>query len=236
MCRDRRLKSGLAATVILLGALATPGYGDVLFGNLGPNGTYDTSNPNSLSTLETGTDSTTFAAPFQVSGTGEFRFSSAELPLQLLSGSGITELVLMSNAKSGGHDVPGTVLDTMTVAVSTNPGGGLATTSSSVHPILDAGNTYWLGLQNTSAGGFNNDYTVGWFSPSASSPTIQMATGVNNKNWAFMSATAPAFEIDGTPVATVPEPSSAALFLVSAGGALVRWRRRGRVAPRPVRV
>jgi PEP-CTERM motif-containing protein len=117
------------------------------------------------------------------------------------------------NDKAG---VPGTVLDTMIV-----PGSELGTYSafldftSTTHPILSAGATYWLIASMPQSGTSSL-----WWTPSVSTPGYE---AVSYDGGAFSVAPNPqgAFAIYGT---AVPEPSSIAMIAVALGGACVLFR------------
>ena len=112
--------------------------------------------------------------------------------------------------------VPGSILESFALTGNSRfP--VLRTGTSTLHPLLTAGTTYWLVLTpGDSVGGwyFNNQGLNG-----------ADYTHDNGTTWATDTQLTPAFDINGTTTG-VPEPSSALLFLTGLGGIGLYRRRR----------
>jgi hypothetical protein len=103
--------------------------------------------------------------------------------------------------------------------------GHLVTFDSALHPLLQAGGTYWL-LPFASG-----DTWAGWnMNTQGGSGPFAFSTEVEPMSWNLSQQNQGAFEVNGTP-SPVPEPSDLALAGVGAVGLLgFAWRRRRKPA------
>jgi hypothetical protein len=210
---------GLAAALPAAG----PARADVLYSNLGPGNTYVQSigsSENGPGSIEGGPIRQAVAfSPGPVSA----RFDDAQLGLSLSGGTNFISLRLYND--SGGH--PGTVLEQLDAANQLPPFGStnnqLLTFFSASHPLLVAGQTYWLlpfaSSDTTAVWNRNNQSVSGPYALSMELEPI---------HWLVTPQLQGAVQVHGT---VVPEPSTFALLGLG-GAALVGWGRyRGRHAP-----
>jgi hypothetical protein len=220
----QRLTWGLAAclAVFALAGLAGPARADVIYTNLGPGESCDGRAGFPEIGPNTGNPPVRQAMAFTVGGTDTF-FDSARFALSLDGGANEIDLRLYNTV--GGQ--PGTVLDTMHVSgqmprFGMYGSGHLVTLDSAIHPLLQAGATYWL-LPFASGDTFAvwNDNTQGGIGLYAYSSEVEPTTWVDVHQW-----DQGAFEVNGTP-SPAPEPSGLALAGVGLFGLLgCVWRRR----------
>ncbi|NIA54615.1 PEP-CTERM sorting domain-containing protein [Massilia sp. TW-1] len=213
------LSKYLGMCVLSMG-ISSHALADVIFSNFGPGYTYNVSSGN---VVGDGFDGSIYSegdsfAPIQNAVFGSLRIALSEV----FPGSQGTSLTISLTADSG--NAPGAVLESWLLA----PGSlGLlgnnnapVVLNSSLNLMLLAGTEYWItaslgGMGNAVAWNWNsigdmNAHAIndgsGWFSPSGMTPG--------------------AFEVDSA--ASVPEPSTLALFGVAFAGIAARSRRKPR--------
>ncbi len=211
----------LFAFLIVLGLTVTPASADVvLFSNLGPNDSFNTST------------STFFGFDVGEEGDPDFRFARAmafvpsttaplqslELPLQFPVSFTEGSLVVNLFAADASGTLPGALLESFT---RTEPVDGLESFQSVGNPILMAGSRYFV--EATTAGMADGL----WFF-SLKGHGLQPDIGrVNNGPWsgAGIRDFTAAFRVSGIGEGgQVPEPAS--LLLLGTGAAIVMRRRR----------
>jgi hypothetical protein len=140
----------------------------------------------------------------------------------LAPGSSPLSLTLLSDS----GDSPGAVLESFVGTLDpSNPNLQIITVDSTSHPLLQAGDQYWLSF--TPADPANT--AIGWGLASAGYPGIQLpiaenGTGMNSGWGATTMNLANEFSISGTP-AGVPEPPTFGLAgVLLLGAAVWRWR------------
>ena len=141
-----------------------------------------------------------------------YTFDSTELAISLSSGPNVLNVYLMGS--SGG--LPSGVLESFDGALSTNPSTSLVTIDSVTHPLLDAGDQYWI----VAAGG--PDTFASWqqnihndMGPNVSGSSLTSLVRDSDAN------VIEAYQVNG---AVVPEPQS---YMLTAAIALILvWRAR----------
>jgi hypothetical protein len=188
------------------GASAVP----VVFGDLGPNGSFSASNGwcvEGASTSNCGSKVALYiAAPFVASST--FTVSSITLPIGYLSGTNGAVVNLMSPPEPG---VPGTVLESW--SVSHLPSGPVLTSvSSKLNPTLQAGRTYWVEVEPLAA-----DTLAYWYTNNLGLPGGM--TNINLAGWTALSGSSslPAFSVAGLSFQLAQAITFAALGNVTLG-------------------
>lgn len=127
-------------------------------------------------------------------------------------GTNLDALMLITTDNGG---VPGNFLDYQFVLIGPYLNPGIVEFSSNFQPLLQAGETYWLVLQPTDV---NSDFHAGWM---LSTPTV--AGGLAQQNyytgdaWIASTETQAAFDVYGTPVSAIPEPSPLIIWSLVAG-------------------
>lgn len=184
-------------------ACVTPASAGVIYSNIEPG---DTFGPGVAIGLEP------FGGPYNNAGIGfvssqNYTFESMELAVSLFSGPNVLDVDLMSSM--GG--LPNQVLESFTLNgdMSTDSATGLVTIDSVTHPLLEAGQVYWVvaaGGSTTTA--FWAENSNGVEGPNVSGPSLTSLVRDANTN------TVEAIEVSGNPV---PEPGSWILM----GGALL---------------
>jgi hypothetical protein len=175
----------------------TPGYDAVLgatIGNIGDGNQYAE------------------AAEFTVGAGSSYTLDSITLPLGDVSGGSSATVELFAN--SGGLPT-GAALETLTVPVASGfPVVATTLFSSAVHPLLNAGTSYWIAVET---GPIN---VLSWQTAAAGTPGSSATSLDNGVTWStdpgFSSPiNSLAFEVQGTPSGggpLVPEPGTFALF------------------------
>jgi len=138
------------------------------------------------------------AVPFQPSVTATL--DTADVGIGFVKGTGF---LIDIDTNAGG--APGSLLETLPLpGISLIPFVGTGT--STLHPLLTAGTTYWLVLRpgSQSAGGWaQNDRGINGFVFSVN----------NGSTWLTTTQATPIFDINGTPTG-VPEPSTLGMILI----------------------
>jgi hypothetical protein len=214
----KRLIGGLAACLTVFAGQARA---DVLYSNLGPGESYVQSQGWAESGPNTFIGTTRQAIAFTVGGADAI-FDGARLAVGLALGANEIEIRLYNSAGVQ----PGTVIEAMHLSgqmprLGMFGSGHLLTLQSALHPLLRAGETYWLlpfASGDTLAAW--NENTQGGNGPFAVSNQVEPVT------WTVTTQNQGAFEVNGTP-SPVPEPSGLALAGVGLAGVTgYAWRRR----------
>jgi hypothetical protein len=206
---------GMAACLLVLGG-SGPARADVLFSNFGAGQTYQTGVGWTLSTQASSVGQN-FAQGDAFTPSETANVTSVSAAIGLVTGANFIELRLFTDA--GGK--PGTLLESYDFTGAMGNFGNAnppLTAASTVHPLLTAGQQYWLiafPSQNTwAAWNFNNTGDTG---PHA-------LTSDNGTTYQVGTNTRGAFEVDGA--FAIPEPTSLALAGIGFCGLLgYRWRR-----------
>ena len=217
----------LAVAVLGLAVGATgQARAGIVFSNLGTNDSYGPTQyyitgPNSP---DYGVDQ---AAMFTISGTSDFTFTAAELPLKYSSGVNAVDIVLLPDVNGLPGSTPLETILVTNISFSTS----LVTATSAINPVLYAGSTYWLAVMAP------NDAMIVWQgnntgdNGNGTNLAFRVDVGSGYGGWISESSDSPrpAFQIDGVPLGltSVPEPTT----LTGAGIAVFlglgyAWRRR----------
>ncbi|NLT76170.1 MAG: hypothetical protein GXX98_06570 [Planctomycetes bacterium] len=203
----------LIATIIVF--LAVPSGANLVYSNFGsgiPGGGYG------IGTY--GPGNYAYASSFSVTGTESYTLDRIELAAALSFGLNQLNVSLMADAAG----LPGTVLESFSFTDQMPPHGDPDTVVgvSATNPLLTAGSTYWL------AAFAPNDTGAVWW---CTSPEVygSNANSVDGGSWYAETTCMPAFEISGTPVATVV-PVPGAMLLTSLGLGMIGWVHRRRAA------
>jgi hypothetical protein len=168
------------------------------------------------------------AFSFTVGGTTDFTFAQARLAMWL--GSGTNQITLELFATDTATGKPGTLLDSISVtnALTSAGSGSVVTFTSTMNPLLQHGDTYWLlplASTDTQAAWFWNDQ-----GQTGIGASTQTTTPTTTSDWGLNSIplTIGAFDVSGTPAAptAAPEPASLTLFGIGAVGMVGFARRR----------
>jgi MYXO-CTERM domain-containing protein len=217
----KRLTWSLAACVAVLAGVAGPARADVLFSDLGPGESYN----QNVGLTESGPTSLpgSVRQPQAFTVSTNTTFDSARVAISLANGANEMDLRLYNTV--GGQ--PGAVLETIHVSGQMpNFGmfgsGHLVTFDSVLHPLLQAGGTYWL--LPFSPG---NTWAAWNFNTIGATGMTALSTDPDPTSWMVLSGVSlGAVEISGTP-SPAPEPSGLALAgLAAAGLAGYTWLRR----------
>jgi hypothetical protein len=206
----------LVTALFLLGLLAIPARADFIAGNFGPGSSYQTGTGNSWSVGDgtsssvavqfVNTTSTTYALT-------EFRFAA-----NYFAGTNL----LTVGFYGGSTDLnTATLLESFTFTAPDQFTDHIYTATSSLHPLITPGGTYFIAASVSGAPATNwgwqwnnQGQNDGWWARFGSAPWF-----------AETGAVAPVFDVSGT--ATVPEPATLTLAVIGgvlAGG--VGWVRR----------
>lgn len=200
-----RFFRGLLVTLTIAAAAQGVGRAEVIYSTLGPGDSYSSTGGQAVHTPSSaGGTYAAHAAVFTIGGTGDYLFTSAELPLLHYVGENAFTIRLYTDS----NGLPGSILESFDVIA---PTSGLLTVVSGGGIVLEAGRSYFLAalpiLSSTSFGI--------WYA------TVLGATGDYYSfdelaTW-HVQATAeePAFRINGT--AAVPEPASLAMAATALG-------------------
>ncbi len=139
----------------------------------------------------------TVAAPFTVAQSA--LLTSIDLPLVSINGASDVDVAILAD-DSG---VPGASLESFSLVL--GQAGGVSTLTSATHPLLTAGNQYWL-----SVGPAATSASVGWNFANGLSSTV--AERPINGQWLTRTYFPGAFSVSGEPA---PEPFS--LLLIACG-------------------
>ena len=131
---------------------------------------------------------------------------------------GAVDFAIYSNA----GNVPGTLLARLgTASIPVNADMLFSESTPSNTLELFANVSYWLVLSPATPG-----TDVLWLNRATSSPLFAFTTDVTGTSgWRAQGSNTAQFQIDGTPVSSVPEPSSGLLFLMAFAAAAV-WVKR----------
>ena len=189
-----------ALVAMVFGASAAGARADVIFSSLPAN--------NISGWTATGSDNTLVNADYDLAQrftvTQDRRLTDLQLPLFSSRGPGVATVWLMADDGS----LPGALIEQMTATDIATSGWPLKTVTSSLRPILSAGQTYWVGL-STDRGA---DVAWGEVASGANGHWHRM----NQGPWQYDAFNdASAFQVNGVPV---PEPSclTAVIFLAAA--------------------
>jgi len=206
----------LAAALVLVAGLPASALGGVVYSNFGPGNSY---NMGAVWQVDA-----TNGYANQFTATANFTFTDAIIPMIQEQGTNLYQVSLASDSAGS----PGAILETIDLnGVVTSP-QSLITVTSSLHPTLSAGLSYWLIVSAPDTG------TIGGFYMNSIGDVQNNNFAFSNTNtplgpWTILNAGAdrPAFEIDGTLLSPVPEPSSLLLAAasISIGFIYIRARR-----------
>jgi hypothetical protein len=218
----KQILIAVAAILLSGGALSA----DILYSNLGtPTGTDPGWDPFDLGDLSgwavDASGPVAQAMPFQPSETATYDGVVPILNCFDICNSDYTVQILSDN---GGK--PGTVLDSIDELGQTLAFDGSEFVPASTHPLLIAGQTYWLNVFEKPS---TDMYTILWRLNETGDPGTPQVSSDFGQTWTnsvdlFAHTETPgAFEIVGTAVST-PEPSSALLLAAGLVLAVIFWR------------
>lgn len=118
------------------------------------------------------------------------------------------DVFVLDNSPTG---TPGGIIESFTQTVTAPVSPSLFTITSASHPILAAGSQYWIALTTGSVtfpiiGGGWVENSIGDTGP------VAQGTDLASLSFFVPGGLRPAFEVDGTTLAAVPEPRSALLL------------------------
>jgi hypothetical protein len=184
-------------SLALLPFLGMAGRAQVLFTNFGPGLTYKASNYSGPG----GTACTNFALATRFQPSVSAFFQDAKLALGLFQGTNQVSVYLETDGPAG----PGTVIEgPINVSLSTAPAGSVITATSSLHPFLLGGTSYWLVWTAMNADTCADSFWNSTGDVSNGSNFAFDSPGTPTGPWNFFGArsTRPAFQIDGTAITT----------------------------------
>ena len=216
---------------LLAACLTTSVFSEVIFNNFGPNDSYDDGTAAGITwdILSQGAAENVGvgqATPFQVTGAN---YSLSSVTLAIGYPFGFNNLSI-SIYEDGGGLPSGSWLETL-VSHPNNINGPsqIVTYSSSLEPILNAGQSYWLVVQPVDLNLVNGNDNAGysWFWSGTTGYQGYRDFNFATEDWNAWQVSASdlvsVFRIEGTPV---PEPSAWALSILGAAGWFLqnRWR------------
>lgn len=219
----RRIVAAVLLTLVGVGGRGEA-RGDVIFSNLGPGDSFDSSQSWFVGGLNSSVGQSfglgaRVAMPFTVATGPDVVFTGAELALSYTEGPNSLEVQLATDAAG----LPGAVLESIAAAFP-SPAALVSVASSSL-PVLTAGTTYWIiasvDLTGTTGGGWN------FTSPAVTGPiAFQQDSGSGPGGWFATNTTGAAFRVTGS---AVPEPPAFALAALGGLGlaGVLRRRRAG---------
>jgi hypothetical protein len=160
------------------------------------------------------------ATSFTVTGQ-DFRFDRIGIPMsQDYFGPTSYEMTLALRADDQG--MPGALLESFTVGDAEIGNHTLVSRSSLLHPVLTAGSSYWITAIP------DPGFVALWDANAGSALSYAfMFQSFSPEQWTLWPGAAPAMIVEGTPVPSVPEPSTLLLLgtgLVAAGRRLASRR------------
>jgi len=195
-----RLRIGQVGTLLLLAASL---HADTLFSSFGPGGTFTT-------TFGWGIGGPfEMAYPFVSSETAAFE--TAALGISTPQDPRFTQRSVNIDLLTDASDSPGTILESFQLVNVLPFSGSIAPpiiVDSVSHPLLEANTRYWLAIENP-----GNTGSIDWGTAGVG-PNQRASRPVGATSWFVGSAdhfTSGAFDVTGTPLSSVPEPSTAFL-------------------------
>lgn len=210
----------LFAIVVAFGLQAAAGEAradEIIFSNFGPGMTFNTSTGWNVSGANVFGGRVVAQSFSPLTG---FTFSNAQLAIGIIDGPNLLQVVLMTS--SGALQQPDTIIETITLtnAVSPFTPSGIVLANSTLHPVLNPGEQYWL-----VAFAPNDTTFMAWnFSVNDSPQAFSLLNGSHSLTgpWEFGSPRG-AFQVVGTPI---PEPAT--ILLLGPALAVITLRRRRR--------
>jgi len=189
---------------------------EIIFSNFGPGMTFNPNTSWNVSGIYYG--GRVVAQSFTPSA--NFAFSNAKLPMGILYGPNILQVVLMTS--SGPSQYPGLIIETVTITNAVPPIQlpGIIVANSALHPMLNAGVQYWIVAYAPDDNTF-----MGWNLSHNDSSSYVLLNGFHSLTgpWPELGSLRSAFQIEGNGLqSTVPEPAT--LLLLSPVLVVVAWR------------
>jgi hypothetical protein len=181
-----------------------PAWGSIAFSNFGGGDAYDTGEKWAVYSGQF------LAVSFTPSVTGTL--SSVRVALSAVS---VAVQPLHINLTAPAADPNGAFLegwDLSPSVVATDPSSSIETLTSFANPLLTSGLTYWLSME--SADGPGSGFGFRWFRNSQGQNGFA-ASENGGSSWAAVSAATPVLEVNVEPLASVPEPSTLAMAMLS---------------------
>jgi len=224
-----------ALVILVVVMLVVVGVGaakaDVIYSNFnsGPGDLFDTSY-NSLLVAPT----QSIGMQFTVSG-GDYYLSTIDLPLWydlIYDPSHQITISIADNSQrhldsETTYEVPGNVLESISLNEGAISGSHLVTLTSSSSPLLKNGSSYWVVATGVAATGGQANWNIN--NIGATGYAYTTSTWTNENCWnRYFNATSPALRVSGV-AAAVPEPSSLIALFAGIGtmsGVIFHRRRR----------
>jgi len=215
-----KASSLLLGTGLLVVVFGTLGAGvasaDIIFNNLGPSDSYDTTTGHTISGPGTGSFASV-GEPFIPAST--LTLSDLSLPLGISSGTNSVVVDLTNDAS----DLPGTTLEMWTISGLAGGVGSVQTVTDAKDLTLSSGQRYWVTVAN---GGNNTNAT--WFN-AFGDPTGSFAVDTGS-GFGPTRGILPGLKVEGASAVSVPEPPALALIGSIVPGVLWLARSRRRLA------